>query len=107
MIAGNVTLKVTPGALLEKAELAEAKLAEMRRTLEILEQTMERTRGYWLGSAGELYRAMYEEEKEEIAEIMLRLQEHPQDLRRFAGVYREVEREVDRIADSLSAAILT
>ena len=70
MTAGDVVLKVTPEMLTEKADLAEETLLEVQRTLESLEQTVKRTRGYWLGSAGELHRKMYEDEKTAAEEIL-------------------------------------
>ena len=76
MTAGDVVLKVTPEMLTEKADLAEETLLEVQRMLESLEQTVKRTRGYWLGSAGELHRKMYEDEKTAAEEILRRLQSH-------------------------------
>ncbi|MCI8945611.1 MAG: WXG100 family type VII secretion target [Lachnospiraceae bacterium] len=106
MTAGDVVLKVTPEMLTEKADLAEETLLEVQRTLESLEQTVKRTRGYWLGSAGELHRKMYEDEKTAAEEILRRLQSHLRDLHGIAGTYRQAEENVRSIADSLPVDIL-
>ena len=106
MLFRSVVLKVTPEMLTEKADLAEETLLEVQRTLESLEQTVKRTRGYWLGSAGELHRKMYEDEKTAAEEILRRLQSHLLDLHGIAGNYRQAEENVRSIADSLPVDIL-
>jgi len=107
MIAGDVILKVTPEILLAKADLITANLQKMQQTLDTLEQTAARTKDYWIGEAGELHRKMYKEQKEVIAEIMLRLKEHPADLRVIAQTYVDTEAVVTEITASLPSDMLT
>ena len=106
MIVGDVALKVTPEILTAKADLVAAKLKKMQDTLDALEQTVARTKEYWIGEAGDLHRKMYEDEKEGIIEIMRRLNEHPIDLRTIAQTYMDTEAVITEIADSLPADIL-
>ena len=106
MIAGDVALKVTPEVLVAKADNVYAKLKKMQETLDNVQQTVERTKGYWIGEAGDAHRKMYEDEKEAIVEIMLRLNEHPIDLRDIARTYMETEAAVAELAEDLPADIL-
>ena len=106
MISGDVALKVTPEVLLEKADLVQAKLRDMQQTLDSLEQAVNGTKEYWIGEAGDMHRKMYEEEKENIATIMKRLNEHPVDLRTIAQTYMDTEAAVQEIAESLPVDII-
>lgn len=106
MIGGNVEFKVTPEVLVEKADEVSAKLTKMQNLLDTIEGAVERTRSYWIGEAGDLHRKMYEDEKETIAEIMLRLNEHPVDLRAIAQTYMDVETAVTNLAEELPTDVL-
>lgn len=107
MIAGGGTVKVTTEVLVSKADEVKTKLDQMQRLLDTIEETVAHTKGYWLGEAAEVHRQMYEDQKEAIAEIMKRLNEHPVDLKQMAGVYSQAEAAIKSIAESLPADILT
>jgi len=101
MITGEVKVKVTPGELEAAADGVTQKLRGMRESLGSLEQIVARTKGYWIGEAGDLHRRLYEEERESVEEIMRRLEEHPVDLRMIACNYVTVEQKVRAVAESL------
>lgn len=107
MIAGGGIVKVSTETLVSKADEVKTKLDQMQTLWDTIETTVNHTKGYWLGEAAELHRQMYEEQKESIAEIMKRLNEHPVDLKQMAGVYSQAEAAVKSIAESLPADILT
>lgn len=88
-LTGMNHIKVNIEELKGKAESMAAILAKMRADLQIMTDVMQRTSGYWVGEAGDKYRDLYMEEKEEITEILRRLSEHPNDLLSMAGVYRK------------------
>lgn len=106
MTTDNTGIMVTPEILTEKAAQIAERLEKIQQYLDILSQTVARSGGYWIGEAGDLHRGMYEEKKPLIKEIMHRLQEHPRQLCRMAGVYMDAEDTVRRTAEMLPDDIL-
>lgn len=106
MIVGDVALTVTPDVLIAKADLVAEGLKKMQENLDTIDQIVSRTSGYWIGEAGNLHRQMYQDEKEDIATIMKRLNEHPVDLRAIAQNYLDAEQTVEEIANSLPGDVI-
>lgn len=89
---GSVTVKVSPEVLVTQAEEVRRLGKDMKNRFENLQNTIERTRGYWIGDAGELHRKLYDEQKDDVDKMLRRLLEHPDDLLAIAGNYREAEK---------------
>ena len=89
----DITLRVKPEALRTKS-------AEFTRIIDDIEKRFQRimdisgkTRGYWIGEAGDKDRQGYSSYQTDISFIMKRLREHPVDLLQQAGIYDEAERK--------------
>ena len=89
----DITLRVKPEALRTKS-------AEFTRIIDDIEKRFQRimdisgkTRGYWIGAAGDKDRQGYSSYQTDISFIMKRLREHPVDLLQQAGIYEEAERK--------------
>ena len=89
----DITLRVKPEALRTKS-------AEFTRIIDDIEKRFQRimdisgkTRGYWIGEAGDKDRQGYSSYQTDISFIMKRLREHPVDLLQQAGIYEEAERK--------------
>ena len=85
----NIRLRVTPEALRTKAAEVEDEVQNLEQAFQILQDTVARTNGYWIGMAGEAARTAFVEQQEAIQEILARFSEHPGKLLSMAGVYDE------------------
>lgn len=99
---GNVEFRVTTEALKQQANEVSTRVTRVQDLFSELRRTIQNTRSYWIGEAGNLYRQRYEERQDELDEMFRRLKEHPRDLLQIAGVYEEGERQVLEIINDLS-----
>lgn len=107
MIAiGNISVKVSPEALVTQAVEVRRLATDMKRRFEILEDTMDKTKGYWLGEAGELHRKLYNEQKEKVTTMLKRLLEHPDDLLAISENYKMAENINVQSASLLDADLI-
>lgn len=90
----NLVLRVTPETLEKKADEFSGIINEIKGHFDQIEAISARTKGYWLGEAGDRDRTGFVSYKDDIAYIVQRLQEHPADLLSMAGIYREAERDI-------------
>ena len=90
-ISGEFILKVTPEELISRAAEVKSLGEKMKGDFAELEQLVEKTRGYWIGEAGELHRQRYTEQKDDIQRMLNRLMEHPDDLLLISGNYSQAE----------------
>ena len=104
-ISGNVSFKVTPSKVVEKANVVSQKLEHMQRSWNEITTAIDRTNGFWKGQAGDLYRKMYEEQKDNINGIMKELKDHPVDLIAIAKTYSDVEIANEEIAQDLTISL--
>lgn len=93
-MSGNMILRVTPEVLERKAEEFETVVKEIRSHFDRVQSISVKTKGYWLGDAGDRDRESYGSYQEDIRFIMGRLEEHPADLLSMAGIYRSAEKDV-------------
>lgn len=103
---GSVTVKVSPEVLVTQAEEVRRLGKDMKNRFQNLQNTIERTRGYWIGEAGELHRKLYDEQKDNINQMLRRLLEHPDDLLAISENYKAAERTNVESATVLSADVI-
>ena len=106
-IVGNVAVKVSPEMLVTQAEEVRRLANDMKRRFEVLEDIMDSTKGYWLGEAGELHRKLYDEQKDDISQMLRRLLEHPDDLLMISGNYKAAESKNVQSALVLDADVIS
>ena len=87
----EIEIKVTPEVLEKKAQEVTAAVSQMERCFEQVQNLVARTRYYWVGQAGELHRELVTDKKEDMEQIIKRLKDHPDNLRKIAGTYRATE----------------
>lgn len=100
------TLLVDYNVMLQKASAVDQKIREMRNTFSDLETSVNKTKAYWIGEAGDAYRAYFMERKPEAEEIFKRLSEHVRDLNEMAGVYSSTEKEITAMAEDLPSDVI-
>lgn len=105
-IAGGVELLVTPEVLNQKAVEVEKNVAAMRTHFETMRTLVGKSKGYWVGEAGDMHRQNYTEQQENIEQILRRLAEHPADLRVIAQTYSETELRIEDVIESLPGDVL-
>lgn len=74
---GDIILKEAPERLREKADHVSQEIVAMTDAFGELAAVISRTSHYWIGEAGDHYRTLYTENKEEIEEMLRRLGQHP------------------------------
>lgn len=105
-IGGNVIIKVNPEVLVQKSGEVSADIKKLSTCFDDLERIVNRTSYYWIGEAGDMHRKLYQEQKENVDEMMRRLEEHPRDLLDIAQKYVDVENVAGTIANELSGNVI-
>lgn len=90
----DFTFRVTPERLKEKSVEFSDIVKNIKRCFEQVEDISAHTKSYWQGEAGNRDRESYTSYKDDIAFIVRRLEEHPTDLLKMAGIYADTEAEV-------------
>lgn len=93
-MSSNMILRVTPELLERKAEEFEAVVKEIQGHFDRIESVSAKTKGYWVGDAGDRDRESFVSYQDDISFIVRRLGEHPTDLLSMAGIYRSAEKDV-------------
>lgn len=105
-IGGDIFIKVKPEVLVDKSQAVSASIRKMANCFDDLERIINRTSYYWIGEAGDMHRRLYQEQRENVDEMMRRLKEHPEDLLTISQNYAQTERAVEAIASELSGDVI-
>ena len=106
-IQGGIELLVTPERLNQKAGEVEKHVANMRQRFVAMNVLVQKSKGYWIGDAGNMHRQNYSEQQDNIEQVLRRLGEHPGDLRAIAQTYTATELKIEEeIVHSLTGNIL-
>lgn len=105
-IQGSVQLLVTPEVMNAKAGDVEKCVSNMRRRFDAMKTLVDKSKGYWVGEAGDMHRQNYEEQKENIETVLKRIAEHPVDLRNIAQTYTSTELKAESIIQELPGDVL-
>lgn len=102
----EIEIKVTPEVLEKKAQEVTAAINQMERCFDQVQNLVARTRYYWVGQAGEIHRELVTEKKEDMEQIIKRLKDHPDNLRKIAGTYRVTESEQAEQSMAMSSNLI-
>lgn len=102
----NIRIKVSSQALLNGAEEVSDTVADLKAGFSEIESAVNRSTGYWQGDAAQAHRAAYQDMKEHVENIFLRLSEHAEDLKKMAGGYTEAEGEAASYVEDLPPDVL-
>lgn len=105
-MASSFTLKVTPEILEQRADDFWKIIKNIDTHFRQIETISEKTRGYWRGEAGDTDREGYGSYKDDIAYILDRLDEHPSDLLKMAGIYKKAERGNENLNAQLETDLI-
>lgn len=102
----GVSLRVSPEVLVEKAETVLKDILDLKQAFERVEQKIDGTNSYWNGEAGEQYRQIYNEQREDIRMITNKLQATPTKLREIGRSYMGTEKEAQEMSETLSGNVI-
>lgn len=97
-MALNGTIKVSTEQLMEKADVVNSRIDAVSQCLEQMKNSVQKTRNYWVGEAGDLHRKVYEEKQPMLEEILKRFKEHSVDLISMAKNYESAEKVIEEAA---------
>lgn len=95
------TVKVSTEEMENKANEMNAKIQNMKKSLQQLRGLINKSTSYWQGDAANKYRSAYKSYESEINNMMKKLNEHSSDLLVMAGIYKEAESANDSLANTL------
>lgn len=101
-----MNLRVKPEILKTKAAEVELGIKELDKNFNAIQDIVQRSSGYWVGSVGERSRNDFESKKEEMLTVIKRFSEHPTDLLTMAGLYEEGEKSLTEQNQELNTDII-
>ena len=96
-MAEDLTVKISTEKLADASQSIEKKVNSLKAAFESMTEAIDRTRGYWLGEAGEAHRRAYRQMQPHQEEVLKRLQEQAGDLAQIAGIWETAERETEEL----------
>ena len=101
MVWGDVALRVAPETLRRQAFEVDRRIDALNARFQELDGIMKRSRSYWVGASGTLYRDDYDREREQIRQMLTRLRRFPRELLEISGNYVKTDETL-----AASAALL-
>ncbi len=102
----SIDLKVDPQDLVQKANRVSELIQKLKGEYQDVEERMKSSISYWEGLAGDEARSSFAEADEQLKEVFRRLEEHPTDLMKMAGVYKKTENDLEQLNDQLAADVI-
>ena len=106
MSGAGVSFRVQPDVLDAKAQEVSNEIDKMEKLFQNIQTTVNATKHYWVGEAGDVHRRAFQSQKDDIENILKRLKEHPVDLRMIAGTFRETEAKVEAVFSQMSSNLI-
>ena len=97
---------VNSSDLINKAEEVENAISIFTKCFEEITQTIDGSKGLWIGPEGDTQRKYYDDEKENIENILKRFKDHPRNLMVIAGNYEQTENKIQSENAALSNDII-
>ena len=100
-------IKVDPATLRTKADEVDRLLGKMTDELNTLYKIVNKTGGYWIGTASDNYKTSYNQEKDaKLQPSLEKMKSYPKKLREMAGLYDSGERKNVRRVTSLNEDVI-
>lgn len=101
----EIMLKTTPEQFVKQVEEVSDRINAVAGALNELETVILRTSHYWIGEAGDYYRVLYGENREEIQEMMEELTARPAELLKMAQLTAKISTD-DELSKPLPGDVL-
>ena len=102
----SIYLRVTPEQLKTKASAISGEVSAIRKQWTQLQRTVQNSKSYWQGDASDAHQKYLKEVSGDVELMIKRLEEHPTDLLKMAGVYTEAESTAKQLSNSLPNDVL-
>lgn len=90
----DASIVVDTNVMVLKANEVAKCISNLEKSFQEIQNIVAKMGIYWSGEASQHYQKMFYEERDEIAAILNRLKEHPEDLKLMAGGYAQTEKEL-------------
>lgn len=97
----DIQLKASPDDMRAKAQEITDQVSRMENCWNRICSLIENSKAYWQGDASEYHRKHLKDHEGDVAAMLKRLKEHPEDLQKMAGIYVEAEEKASQIAFAL------
>ena len=101
-----ITLKVKPEVMKSKANEISSSIKSIDKELKEITRVVLGTKKYWEGDASNQHQKNYVTIKDDIPKIIKRLEEHPTDLLKMAGLYEEAEKQNQLLSNKLPVDVI-
>lgn len=105
-MAAGMQLKVSTNDLTNKAIEISNAITAIEREFSNLESSVNASKAYWTGNAGDSGRKYFAEIKPDMDQVLRRLKEHPKELLIMSGNYEAVEAQIMEIAQALPVDVI-
>ena len=102
----ELELRVEPELIAAKAYNVKSKIGELQQAFEAMEQSVNKTRQYWIGEAGEAHRDYFERKKGQMEEMIRRWNEEVSDMFEISDTYEMAEKAILEAAQGLPADVI-
>lgn len=105
-VISNVTFRADANTLRSKASEVLTACDTVEKEFKKIETIIKNTNNYWVGTAAEEHRKVYNNYKDDIAAIIKRVKEHPKDLNLIAANYDSAESNNVQQSSLLTGSVL-
>ncbi len=102
----GIKLRVTPDVLTREAGDIQKQIDDLKRQFDGIGNEVRRSRSYWEGQASDMHNKLYEMEEDDMERIIKKLKNHPVNLLKMAGLYKETEAELVEETQFLSENVI-
>ena len=102
----DIVLKVSPEEMKKKAGKIQSQLNTIKKDWNRIDEIMQKTRSYWEGDASVKHKNHKSMLEDDLSYVLKRLQEHPEDLLKMAGIYEQSTENAKKIANSLPKDVI-
>ena len=102
----DIKIKVLPETLMSISADVTQKIGKVQNAFTELENIIQKTSSYWEGDGHSEYVEAYQNRKENYENIFRSFKEHISSLQEIAGVYQQVEAEVEDLSMNLEGDVI-
>lgn len=99
----DASILVDTAVMVSKANEVSKAISNMDKSFQEIQTIVSKIGNYWIGEASQHHQKMFYDERDDIASILSRLKEHPEDLKLMAAGYEQTEKELTEANQQLKS----
>ena len=99
-------MKVSTDVMRAQATKVDGYIKAIKKDFDEIRRIVNASKSYWVGDASDKHRSLFGEYEDSIQLILSRLAEHPDDLRKMAGIYEGAEQVNETLASQLPENVI-